>query len=106
MNYRFRENFMEGCSLGNLLLAALTDLQGGFDRAISSISDILNIHGSVLPATLESTELCAELTDGSTVISEVNVRNPFVPDEEDEPRSGTESSSSSSSGSPLQRPEA
>uniref|UniRef100_H3HAQ3 ATP-dependent RNA helicase n=1 Tax=Phytophthora ramorum TaxID=164328 RepID=H3HAQ3_PHYRM len=56
MNYRFRENFMEGCSLGNLLLAALTDLQGGFDRAISSIADILNIHGSVLPATLESTE--------------------------------------------------
>ncbi|KAE9024158.1 hypothetical protein PF011_g3643 [Phytophthora fragariae] len=104
MNYRFRENFMEGCSLGNLLLAALTDLQGGFDRAISSIADILNIHGSVLPATLESTELCAELTDGSTVISEVNVRSPFVPDEEEEHRSGTESSSSSSSGSPPATP--
>jgi 2-phospho-L-lactate transferase/gluconeogenesis factor (CofD/UPF0052 family) len=104
MNYRFRENFMEGCSLGNLLLAALTDLQGGFDRAVSSIADILNIHGSVLPATLESTELCAELTDGSTVVSEVNVRSPFVPDEEEEPRSGSDSSTSSTSGTPPSTP--
>ncbi|KAL3671498.1 hypothetical protein V7S43_003420 [Phytophthora oleae] len=104
MNYRFRENFMEGCSLGNLLLAALTDLQGGFDRAISSIADILNIHGSVLPATLESTELCAELTDGSTVVSEVNVRSPFIPDENEQPHSGSESSTSSTSGTPPATP--
>ncbi|KAG4051275.1 hypothetical protein PC123_g13509 [Phytophthora cactorum] len=104
MNYRFRDNFMEGCSLGNLLLAALTDLQGGFDRAISSISDILNIRGSVLPATLESTELCAELMDGSTVVSEVNVRSPFMPDQEEEPRSGSSSSTSSTSGTPPATP--
>ncbi|UIZ23266.1 hypothetical protein KXD40_003774 [Peronospora effusa] len=100
MNYRFRDNFMEGCSLGNLLLAALTDLQGGFDRAVSSIAEILNIHGSVLPATLEKTELCAELTDGSTVISEVNVRSPFVPNEEVDSQSDSTSSTSSSSGTP------
>lgn len=81
MNYRFKENFMEGCSLGNLLLAALTDIQGGFDNAITSISDVLNIHGNVLPATLDSTELCAELEDGSVVVSEVNVRSPVVVDE-------------------------
>lgn len=80
MNYRFKENFMEGCSLGNLLLAALTDIQGGFDKAITSISDILNIHGNVLPATLDNTELCAELEDGSVVVSEVNVRSPVVVD--------------------------
>lgn len=81
MNYRFKENFMEGCSLGNLLLAALTEIQGGFDKAITSLSDILNIHGNVLPATLDSTELCAELEDGSTVHSEVNVRSPVMTDE-------------------------
>ncbi|CAI5740917.1 unnamed protein product [Peronospora destructor] len=100
MNYRFRDNYMEGCSLGNLLLAALTDLQGGFDRAVPSIAKILNIHGSVLPATLENTELCAELTDGSTVISEVNVRSPFVPDEEVESQSDSDSSTRSASGTP------
>lgn len=80
MNYRFKENFMEGCSLGNLLLAALTDIHGGFDNAVTSVSDILNVHGRVLPATLESTELCAELEDGSVVVSEVNVRSPVVVD--------------------------
>lgn len=82
MNYRFQENFMEGCSLGNLLLAALTDITGGFDNAVTSLSDILNIHGSVYPATLDSTELCAELEDGSVVVSEVNVRGPTVVDPE------------------------
>ncbi|CAH0475867.1 unnamed protein product [Peronospora belbahrii] len=104
MNYRFRENFMEGCSLGNLLLAALTDLQGGFDRAVSSIAEILNIHGAVLPATLESTELCAELTDGSTVISEVNVRSPFVPDDDIEFQSSSDSSTSSANRTPPSMP--
>ena len=98
MNYRFRENFMDGCSLGNLLLAALTDLQGGFDCAISSIADILNIHGTVLPATLESTELCADLMDGSTVVSEVNVRSPFMPHAEVESQPDSNSSFSSATG--------
>ncbi|KAJ0404729.1 hypothetical protein ATCC90586_008349 [Pythium insidiosum] len=79
MNYRFKDNFMEGCSLGNLLLAALTDIQGGFDKAITSVSDILNVNGDVLPATLDSTELCAELEDGTIVVSEVNVRSPYLP---------------------------
>jgi uncharacterized cofD-like protein len=86
MNYRFKENFMEGCSLGNLLLAALTDIHGGFDKAVTSVSDILNIHGNVLPATLDSTELCAELEDGSVVVSEVNVRSPTIVDTDGQER--------------------
>ncbi|GLD99335.1 hypothetical protein PINS_up008054 [Pythium insidiosum] len=88
MNYRFKDNFMEGCSLGNLLLAALTDIQGGFDKAITSISDILNVNGNVLPATLDSTELCAELEDGTIVVSEVNVRSPYLPEPQAESNAG------------------
>ncbi|ETV71613.1 hypothetical protein H257_13074, partial [Aphanomyces astaci] len=77
MNYRFQDHYLEGASLGNLLLAALTDIHGGsFDQAVASISDILNIRGQVLPATLDQSELCAVLADGSTVVSEVNVRSP------------------------------
>ncbi|RLO00522.1 hypothetical protein DYB28_011001 [Aphanomyces astaci] len=77
MNYRFQDHYLEGASLGNLLLAALTDIHGGsFDQAIASISDILNIRGQVLPATLDQSELCAVLADGSTVVSEENVRSP------------------------------
>ncbi|OQR85917.1 hypothetical protein ACHHYP_11192 [Achlya hypogyna] len=77
MNYRFQENYLEGTSLGNLLLAALTDIhKGSFDKAVASVSEILNIRGQVLPATLDQSELCATLADGSTVVSEVNVRDP------------------------------
>ncbi|ETW01534.1 hypothetical protein, variant [Aphanomyces invadans] len=77
MNYRFQDHYLEGASLGNLLLAALTDIHGGkFDQAIASISDILNIRGQVLPATLDQAELCAVLTDGTTVVAEENVRSP------------------------------
>ncbi len=79
MNFRFRDasGYLEGASLGNLLLAALTHIhEGSFDRAIASIASILNIRGHVLPATLDTSELCADLTDGSTIVSEVHVRNP------------------------------
>ncbi|CAK4646700.1 unnamed protein product [Aphanomyces euteiches] len=77
MNFRFQDNYLEGASLGNLLLAALTEIHdGSFDKAVASISEILNIRGQVLPATLDQSELCARLEDGSVVVSEVNVRSP------------------------------
>ncbi|CAK4103443.1 unnamed protein product [Aphanomyces euteiches] len=57
--------------------AALTEIHdGSFDKAVASISEILNIRGQVLPATLDQSELCARLEDGSVVVSEVNVRSP------------------------------
>ena len=72
--YRFNRGSLEGMSLGNLLMAALTDITGSFEQAIKRASKILNIRGKVLPSTLANTHICAELEDGTYVEEEFNVR--------------------------------
>lgn len=74
--YRFNKGSLKGMSLGNLLMTALTDLTGSFEKAIEKASKILTIKGKVLPSTLTSTHICAELKDGTIVEEEFNVRAP------------------------------
>ncbi|HSP19863.1 MAG TPA: gluconeogenesis factor YvcK family protein, partial [Myxococcaceae bacterium] len=50
-----------GHALGNLLLAALTEMHGDFLEAIRAVSRLLDARGTVLPSTLEAVELVAEL---------------------------------------------
>ncbi len=72
--YRFNKGPLNGMSLGNLLMTALADITGSFEQAIKKASKILAIKGKVLPSTLTSTHICAELEDGSIVEEEFNVR--------------------------------
>ena len=72
--YRFDRGRLEGMSLGNLLMAALTDMTGSFEAAIMKASKILSIRGKVLPSTLTDTHVCARLEDGTVVEEELNVR--------------------------------
>src|SRR6185369_6722212 len=53
-----------GHSFGNLFIAALTEVTGDFGEAIRASSKVLAISGSVLPVTLDSVSLKAELEDG------------------------------------------
>ncbi len=72
--YRFSEGEgLAGHSFGNLLLAALTAVTGGFDTAIRESSRVLAIRGRVLPSTLSAARLCAELEDGTIVEGETNI---------------------------------
>lgn len=74
LNYRFRKGEgLKGHSLGNLLLAAAYDWEGGTPFGIESISKLLNIQGRVLPVTLNDVDLIAKLNDGSDVISETRI---------------------------------
>jgi len=72
--YRFSQGSLNGLSLGNLCIAAMTDIEGSFERGIRVLSDLLNIRGKVLPPTLTDCHICAELEDGSTKEGEMNVR--------------------------------
>lgn len=66
--YRFRQGEgLTGHSLGNLLLAAMTDIAGGFVEAIQEVSRVLAVRGRVLPVTLTDVNLGA-LLDDNTVI--------------------------------------
>jgi uncharacterized cofD-like protein len=76
-NHRFETDKSEdlnGMAFGNLFLAALTQQEGSFLAAVEEASRLLKLRGRVLPVTLYNTHLCAELTDGSLVETEVNVR--------------------------------
>lgn len=74
--YRFDRGTLEGMSLGNLLMTALTDITGCFEQAIKKASKILAIKGKVLPSTLQDTHICAELEDGTKLDGEFNMRQP------------------------------
>ncbi len=77
MGHRFETDKSEdlnGMAFGNLFLAALTQQEGSFLRAVEEASRLLKLRGRVLPVTLYNTHLCAELVDGTTVEEEVQVR--------------------------------
>jgi len=75
MNYRFEgEDNMDiaGHSLGNLILTALTNMTS-FDEAIRICSDMLKIKGKIIPSTLQSVTLFAQMDDGTIVKGEANI---------------------------------
>ncbi|MGQ9730313.1 MAG: gluconeogenesis factor YvcK family protein [Candidatus Zipacnadales bacterium] len=76
LQYRFNDvPSVNGHALGNLFIAALTQMTGDFERAVKETSRVLAIRGRVLPATLEHVTLCARLHDGSTIRGETTVAN-------------------------------
>ena len=73
-NYRFsRGKDLEGRNLGNLLLAAMTDLTGDMNRSLKELSKVLAVRGTVLPSTLSNVTLKAQMDDGSEVYGETEI---------------------------------
>ncbi len=76
MDYRFEGNDdtdVSGHSLGNLILAALTDISSSFDKAIGITSNLLNVKGKIIPSTLENVTLYAVMDDDTIVKGEANI---------------------------------
>jgi uncharacterized cofD-like protein len=60
--YRFAAGAgLNGHSLGNLFITALTDLTGSFEEAIAESGRVLGVLGQVLPATLHDVRLSADI---------------------------------------------
>ena len=73
LHYRFQEGSLKGQSFGNLFLAALNGICGSFDEAVSRMSEVLAITGTVLPVTNSSVQLEAELENGAKVLGESKI---------------------------------
>ena len=72
--YRFNSGGdVAGHSLGNLILAALSELESRFDLAVDRAGDLLGARGRVLPATSAAVGLVAELDDGTRVEGESRI---------------------------------
>lgn len=65
--YRFKSGSLAGHSLGNLLIAAVEDLEGGLLVALERIAAMLGCSGRVLPVSLERTSLRAVSESGELV---------------------------------------
>jgi uncharacterized cofD-like protein len=67
---------LQGHNAGNMLLTMLSRYTGSFPAAIKTLSEILEIDGTVLPATTDKATLVAELSDGSRIYGESAIDVP------------------------------
>jgi uncharacterized cofD-like protein len=74
IQHRFAEgNALTGHAIGNLLLAALTQMSGDFQTAVETLSSMMALEGSVLPSTAENVKLRAEFCTGETRVGETAI---------------------------------
>lgn len=73
--YRFQSNdsFFAGHAIGNLVIAALSEMRGGIFPAIQVLSQMMQVDGHVFPASNTPLTLHAEFTDGSTAVGEAEI---------------------------------
>ncbi|ANE46846.1 hypothetical protein SY83_11810 [Paenibacillus swuensis] len=74
LQYRFSSGTgLAGHSLGNLIIAAMTDISGDFVTGVRELSQVLAVRGKVLPASGQAIVLKAEMEDGTIVEGESHI---------------------------------
>lgn len=73
--YRFdsKDQFFAGHALGNLVIAALSEMKNGIFDAVQELCDIMQVDGHIYPAANEPLELNAEFSDGTTMTGESEI---------------------------------
>src|SRR3954462_14046430 len=70
-NYRFEGGGdLSDHSVGNIIIAALADIAGGFREGVEQAARFLRVKGRVFPAAVESLTLVARYADGTVVKGE------------------------------------
>lgn len=72
-HYRFRDGRLSGQSFGNLFIAAMDAVCGNFHEAITNVSKVLAVKGTVLPVSLQNINISARMTDGSVIEGESEI---------------------------------
>ncbi|MFH1286350.1 MAG: gluconeogenesis factor YvcK family protein [Candidatus Magasanikbacteria bacterium] len=70
------EGKLEGHNLGNLFLILAEQYSGSFIQSLHALHESLNTVGEVYPASLQKTDLVAELEDGQKLVGEHNIDRP------------------------------
>jgi uncharacterized cofD-like protein len=79
-NYRFEGGGeLSDHSVGNLIIAALSDMAGGFCEGVEQAARFLRIKGRVFPAATESLTLVAHYADGTSARGESAVHRAKKP---------------------------
>ena len=78
--YRFKEGIgITGHNLGNLIIAALTDMRGGFDCGIKAAAALLDVEGRVLPSTIDDVILRAATYAGDPIEGQARIATTTRP---------------------------
>jgi uncharacterized cofD-like protein len=79
-NYRFPHGEgLAGHALGNLVIAALSDIERSFPEALAIAGDLLEARGRVLPSTVDDVVLAAEDVTGVRVVGQAKVAASSAP---------------------------
>jgi len=73
LKYRFERGELKGHSLGNLLLLALSEMEGDFLSGLQKFKEMLGVTAEVFPITLSDVKLRATFEDGSMVEGETEI---------------------------------
>ena len=74
MDYRFSTNGqLDGHSFGNILIAALADIGGGFYKGVEIAGQLLAIRGKVVPSTSSNVTLVGRTVSGQRLVGETEV---------------------------------
>jgi uncharacterized cofD-like protein len=74
-DYRFEDGVdLRDHSVGNIIIAALAEMEGGFCEGVERAARFLRVKGRVLPAANESLTLVVRYADGSVTRGESTVR--------------------------------
>ena len=85
LNYRFKsEGTLNKHTVGNIMLAAATEMAGSVQKGVELLGNVLNLSGKILPVTESNVTLVGKMEDGSIVegehnitASEKNIKNVF-----------------------------
>jgi uncharacterized cofD-like protein len=70
---------LAGHALGNLIIAALSDIEGSFANALQDAANLLGSRGRVLPSTLDDVVLAARDVDGKQIVGQAAVAENVSP---------------------------
>lgn len=79
LTYRFAgerygsDDSLGGHKLGNLMMVALTNITGDFNKALEEMQKIFKIRGKIIPATIEPVTIWATTSVGERVDREENI---------------------------------
>lgn len=73
-NYRFGAGDLADHAVGNIIVAALADMAGGFCEGVEQAARFLRAEGQVLPAALEPLTIVAHHADGTVTTGESAAR--------------------------------
>jgi uncharacterized cofD-like protein len=79
LTYRFKgkrwgkDDSLGGHKLGSLILVAMTEIYGDFNKALEQMQRIFQSNGVIFPATTENVSIWAKTIEGKTIKGEENI---------------------------------